>query len=204
MQLSLHKIVSIVVLGSSCFMAQAQEDCNLEGEALQEEMAANLGAGIYAPIGVSAVFIIILCLPLCCGVGKNMFQGQKNACKRRMIGFLCIIIAILLKCAPAMSVGTVCNNVLDHSCENCGMECDPDELNDWKVLCTAAFSIGVYMLPMTMAGVALSAVMMAFGFTCCCVCSCCPGKLSEEPPAEAAKTGGSVIGQAVSTGETQA
>jgi len=203
MQFSLHKIVSIVVLGSSFFMAQAQEECNLDDQELTDQMAANMGVGIFAPIGISAIFILALSLPICCGVCKSMLQGQANACKRRMIGAFCVILAIILKTAPAMSVGTVCNSVLDDSCETCGMECDPDELNEWKVLCTAGFSILVYMVPATMGAVVLSAIMMSCGFAWCCVCKCCPGKLSEDPPSEAAKTG-SVIGQAVSTGESQA
>lgn len=201
MQLSLRKALVIAVFGSFPLMAQSQQGhCDdIDEETLLTNVFASLGVSIFAPMGLAGVFIVCLSLPLCCGVMKDKLQGQANACKRRMIGAFFIGLSIIFKISPMISVGSACQSVFDEICTHCASDtpCVPEETQEHIAGCTVIFSFGVYMYPLTLAMIFLSGCLMVLGFTYCCVCNCCCGKLSEDPKAAEPQVVGPVIGAQV-------
>ncbi|CAL1146536.1 unnamed protein product [Cladocopium goreaui] len=137
----------------------------------QEAYAGSLWGGSIGGIVVGLLMIILVSLPLCCGVMKK--QGK-------VIGAIGIVLGLLSLIIPYFGAMGSCAPFMDAACANrcTGFECTQ---YDKDVALSACQALGVIFVYLGVFGwLACVLGIVAASMACCVCCQCCNAKLDTE------------------------
>ncbi|CAJ1334511.1 unnamed protein product [Effrenium voratum] len=159
-----------LLLAACCASAWA---CTSSGEFDQAAFTASLYGGSFGGMALALVMVILVSLPLCCGVLKQY---------GKIIATVAIVLGIFSLIIPAFGSMGACVPFVDAICqERCsGYECTQDEKDGMGSVCNALGILVVYIGAFGWATVILGIVASALG--CCVCCGCCKAGMEEPAP----------------------
>jgi len=149
-------------------------ECEYDQARMESVASENIPAAIWTPFVLSVIFIIILALPLCCGIMKETFQSGMG----KGIAAFFIVLGVVFMFSPLIGSMNTCGVYVDGLCSDCntmgdGYDCDEDAA---RAACGVFLTIGVYIVYCGWAVIALALTMISLA--CCVCCKCC--KLKHE------------------------
>eukprot|EP00931_Biecheleriopsis_adriatica_P049075 TRINITY_DN2837_c0_g1_i1.p1 TRINITY_DN2837_c0_g1~~TRINITY_DN2837_c0_g1_i1.p1 ORF type:complete len:261 (+),score=41.68 TRINITY_DN2837_c0_g1_i1:78-860(+) len=169
--------------------------CSWDGQALNQ-YGAVVGAGVTASIIIGILFIILIALPLCCGVGAKMLKDTGGALCG--VSALVIIVGILTMMIPLFGSMGACPAVVDDICKSCNPTCTTKVKDDMNAACNALGFIIVYTLFCGWTGIVFGIVVCSLGI--CAACKCCALKDEEGGVVLTGAPNAVVVGTAVKGG----
>jgi len=150
------------------------QNCEYDQARMESVASENIPAAIWTPFVLSVIFIIILALPLCCGIMKETFQSGMG----KGIAAFFIVLGVVFMFSPLIGSMNTCGVYVDGLCSDCntmgdGYDCDEDAA---RAACGVFLTLGVYIVYCGWAVMALALTMISLA--CCVCCKCC--KLKHE------------------------
>jgi diacylglycerol kinase len=167
----------------SCHWTQEDED----------NFGEKLMAGTIAGIIIGTICVIVVSLPVCCGVMKESSSGSL-----KIIGVVVGIVSGVCIAIPAITGSVTGNQAIDDFCDRCDTGCSDEERQEAKDMVAGLGVIFAYTVAFGFVVVVLAIV--AISLSCCMCCPCC-GPLQEAQQAKqqggapAAQVVGQVVGQ---------
>ena len=153
-------VASIVAIVTACEMKEFKDD----------EYAGSLMAGAIGGIVLGLLMIILVSLPLCCGVLK-----QYGKC----IAAIGIVLGLVALVVPYIGSMGSCGPFVDAICD---ARCDYNQCSaeDKEVMLDACNFLGfIFAYTVALGWVACVLGIVAASLACCVCCQCCKAKLDE-------------------------
>lgn len=142
-----------------------------------DDFVAKIMAGSIIAAVLGVIFVVIVSLPLCCGIIK----AQAKIIAGVMIGlgiFICFI--------PYIASLSACDPVADDICSACSWGCTDQQKTEIETRCNAIGAYAVYVYAYGWLSVILG--ITAAALSCCILCKCC--KMGEDKNAPIGGAGG--------------
>ncbi|CAL1170171.1 unnamed protein product [Cladocopium goreaui] len=154
-----------LMVASSVAFALACEDLNGFD---QDAYAASLWGGSIGGMVVGILVIVLMSLPLCCGVLKQY---------GKVIGAIGIVMGVLALVIPLFGALGSCVPFVDAACNDACTPCTDEEKKIWASACQTLGIVFVYMVVFGWAACVLGIV--GASLACCVCCQCCKAKLDD-------------------------
>ncbi|CAL1170178.1 unnamed protein product [Cladocopium goreaui] len=164
MNVDMAAMRSLMVASSVAFALACQDVNGFD----QDAYAASLWGGSIGGMVVGILVIVLMSLPLCCGVLKQY---------GKVLGAIGIVLGVLALVIPLFGALGSCVPFVDAACNDACTPCTDEEKKIWASACQTLGIIFVYLVVFGWAACVLGIV--GASLACCVCCQCCKAKLDD-------------------------